>query len=175
LDRLTAGTRPASSASPSWLWSYDKVGNRLVDQKADTSGVAASLSSYNTTNQLTSRAAGGSIAVACRASEAAGQSCVSYRGDQGLTRAWAVQSDGREIAMSIAIEAVWESGVLKPRTKLDLPESTNVRVIVEEAPSPSLNGWAAIDRLIGMVNDEGGPTDVAERHDEYLYGGLKTR
>ncbi len=77
--------------------------------------------------------------------------------------------------MSIAIEAVWESGVLKPRTKLDLPESTNVRVIVEEAPSPSLNGWAAIDRLTGMVNDEGGPTDVAERHDEYLYGGLKTR
>ena len=74
------------------------VGNRLVDQKADTSGVAPSLSSYE-----------------------------------------------------------------------------NVRVIVEEAPSPSPNGPAVIDRLIGMVNDEGGPTDVAERHDEYLYGGLKAR
>ncbi len=48
-------------------------------------------------------------------------------------------------------------------------------MIVEEAPSPSPNGPAVIDRLIGMVNDEGGPTDVAERHDEYLYGGLKAR
>jgi len=70
LDRLTTATRPGG-ATPSWLWSYDKVGNRLVDQKADTSGVAASLSSYNATNQLTSRAAGGSIAVAGSTSEVA--------------------------------------------------------------------------------------------------------
>ena len=70
LDRLTTATRPGGT-TPSWLWTYDKVGNRLVDQKADTSGVAASLSSYNATNQLTSRAAGGSIAVAGSTSEVA--------------------------------------------------------------------------------------------------------
>ena len=91
LDRLTTATRPGGT-TPSWLWTYDKVGNRLVGQKADTSGVSASLSSYNTTNQLTSRAAGWSIAVA-GTSEVASQP-VSYRGDQGLTRAWAVQSEG---------------------------------------------------------------------------------
>ncbi len=77
--------------------------------------------------------------------------------------------------MSIAIEAVWEGGVLKPKTKLDLPEKANVRVIVEESPNTNLKGWAAIDRLIGMANDEGGPTDVAEKHDEYLYGSLRSR
>ena len=73
--------------------------------------------------------------------------------------------------MSITIEAVWESGVLKPKTKLDLPEKTNVRVIVEEASSTNLKGWAAIDRLIGLANDTGAPLkDVSENHDEYLYG-----
>jgi len=73
--------------------------------------------------------------------------------------------------MSIAIEAVWESGVLKPKTKLDLPEKTNVRVIVEEVSSTNLKGWAAIDRLIGLANDTGAPLkDVSQNHDEYLYG-----
>ena len=67
----TDGEVPHSGTTPSWLWTYDKVGNRLVDQKADTSGVAASLSSYNATNQLTSRAAGGSIAVEGSTSEVA--------------------------------------------------------------------------------------------------------
>jgi predicted DNA-binding antitoxin AbrB/MazE fold protein len=33
--------------------------------------------------------------------------------------------------MSIAVEAVWEKGVLTPKTKLDLPEKTTVQVIVE--------------------------------------------
>ncbi len=33
--------------------------------------------------------------------------------------------------MSIALEAVGESGVLKPKTPLDLPEKTSVRIIVE--------------------------------------------
>ena len=36
-------------------------------------------------------------------------------------------------------------------------------------------GWKTIDRLIGLAKDEGGPTDVAEKHDEYLYGGLRPR
>ena len=40
--------------------------------------------------------------------------------------------------MSIAIEAVWESGVLKPKTKLDLPEKTNVKLIVETPTESTL-------------------------------------
>jgi hypothetical protein len=36
-------------------------------------------------------------------------------------------------------------------------------------------GWKAIDRLIGVSDDEGRPTDGAERHDEYLYGSKRSR
>ena len=79
--------------------------------------------------------------------------------------------------MSIVIEAVWEKGVLTPETRLDLPEKSKVRVIVEPGltTEDDPTGWKAIDRLIGLANDEGGPTDVAEKHDEYLYGSLRPR
>jgi predicted DNA-binding antitoxin AbrB/MazE fold protein len=79
--------------------------------------------------------------------------------------------NAKEIIMSIAIEAVWESGVFTPKTRPDLPEKATVKLIVEEASSANLKGWAAIDRLIGLANDTGAPLkDVSENHDEYLYG-----
>jgi predicted DNA-binding antitoxin AbrB/MazE fold protein len=37
----------------------------------------------------------------------------------------------KEITMSIAVDAVWEKGVLTPKTRLDLPEKTSVKLIVE--------------------------------------------
>ena len=40
--------------------------------------------------------------------------------------------------MSIAIEAVWESGVLTPKTPLDLPEKTRVNLIVETPTKSTL-------------------------------------
>lgn len=40
--------------------------------------------------------------------------------------------------MSIVIDAVWEKGVLTPETKLDLPEKTNVRLIVETPTKSTL-------------------------------------
>lgn len=40
--------------------------------------------------------------------------------------------------MSIAVEAVWEKGVLTPKTRLDLPEKTNVRITVETPAKSSL-------------------------------------
>jgi predicted DNA-binding antitoxin AbrB/MazE fold protein len=79
--------------------------------------------------------------------------------------------DDEEIIMSIVIDAIWEKGVLTPETRLDLPEKSRVRVIVEQSSSTNLKGWAAIDRLIGLANDTGAPMkDVSENHDEYLYG-----
>lgn len=81
--------------------------------------------------------------------------------------------------MSIAVEAVWERGVLTPKTRLDLPEKTTVQIVVEPATAAKIEddptGWKAIDRLIGLAHDDGGPTDVAENHDEYLYGRLRSR
>ncbi len=77
--------------------------------------------------------------------------------------------------MSIAVEAIWESGVLTPKTRLDLPEKTRVRVIVETtaaaeaaaADDDDATGWTTAMELIGCI--KGGPPDVARNHDKYLY------
>ena len=37
--------------------------------------------------------------------------------------------------MGIAVEAVWESGVLTPQTRLDLPEKARVRITIEPPQS----------------------------------------
>ena len=37
------------------------------------------------------------------------------------------------------------------------------------------SGDDPLERLIGLVADEGGPDDVAEEHDHYLYGAPKER
>ena len=63
--------------------------------------------------------------------------------------------------------------------KLDEPlpeETTEIEVVArvrETSEQPPLDpddptGWKAIDRLIGCI--KGGPSDVAENHDKYLYG-----
>jgi predicted DNA-binding antitoxin AbrB/MazE fold protein len=44
----------------------------------------------------------------------------------------------KEITMSIAIEAVWERGLFTPGTRPDLPEKTNVRLIVESPTQSTL-------------------------------------
>ena len=69
--------------------------------------------------------------------------------------------------MTIAVEAVWEKGVLTPKTRLDLPEKTNVRVIVE-ADTEDATGWKAMNEFIGLWKDAP-RSDYSENHDEYLY------
>jgi hypothetical protein len=39
----------------------------------------------------------------------------------------------------------------------------------------SSEGDDPLERLIGLVDDAGGPDDVAENHDHYLYGAPKAR
>jgi predicted DNA-binding antitoxin AbrB/MazE fold protein len=69
--------------------------------------------------------------------------------------------------MSIAVEAVWEKGVLTPKTRLDLPEKTSVRVIVETDVEDA-TGWKAMNEFIGLWKDAPG-SNYSEDHDEYLY------
>jgi predicted DNA-binding antitoxin AbrB/MazE fold protein len=80
--------------------------------------------------------------------------------------------------MTTAVKAIYEHGVFKPKEAVQLEERTEVEVLI---PAPAVlneddpTGWKAIDRLIGIVDDEGGPTDVSENHDEYLYGSKRPR
>ena len=69
--------------------------------------------------------------------------------------------------MSIAVEAVWEKGVLTPKTRLDLPEKTSVHVTVEPDIDDA-TGWEAMNEFIGLWKDAP-RSDYSENHDEYLY------
>ena len=81
--------------------------------------------------------------------------------------------------MTIHIDAVYEDGVLKPERPLDLEEKAKVHVIIEakdkQAPATKDDddptGWKAAQELIGFIKDA--PPDMAEKHDEYLYGDLR--
>ena len=78
--------------------------------------------------------------------------------------------------MTIDVDAVYEDGVLKPERPLDLEEKAKVHVTIEtkaeEAPGAKDDddptGWKAIDHLMGI--GKAVAPDVAERHDDYLYG-----
>ena len=71
--------------------------------------------------------------------------------------------------MTIAVEAISENGVLRPKEPLKLQERTEVEVLIP-TPAPSDDdptGWAAAQALIRFIDD--GPADLAEHHDHYLY------
>jgi hypothetical protein len=80
--------------------------------------------------------------------------------------------------MTTAVKAVYEDGVFKPKEPVSLEEHSEVEVLIPTRPPRDADdptGWKAIDRLIGIAHDEGGPTDVSESHDEYLYGTKRPR
>ena len=73
--------------------------------------------------------------------------------------------------MTTAVKAIYENGLFKPLEPLHLDELTQVEVLI---PSPAAAdvknevGVSGIDGLIGFIRNA--PTDMAERHDQYLYG-----
>lgn len=74
----------------------------------------------------------------------------------------------------MTVKAVYENGVFKPREPIHLEEHTEVDVVIpaaigNDADDPT--GWKAAEALIGFIDDA--PPDMAERHDEYLYGAPK--
>jgi hypothetical protein len=74
------------------------------------------------------------------------------------------------------VKAIYEDGVFKPTEPVELDEHTEVEVSLPSVAGrdpQDPTGWKAIDRLIGIVNDQDGPTDVAANHDDYLYGSKR--
>ncbi len=76
--------------------------------------------------------------------------------------------------MTITVAAVYEDGVLKPETPLNLKDKSKVTVTIE-TPQPANTddddptGWKTADKLIGFIKD--GPKGPTGRdHDKYLYG-----
>lgn len=77
--------------------------------------------------------------------------------------------------MTITVAAVYEDGVLKPESPLNLKEKSKVTVTIEE-PQPAKaadddpTGWKTADELIGFIKD-GPKGPIGRDHDKYLYGG----
>jgi AF2212-like protein len=72
--------------------------------------------------------------------------------------------------MTTAVKAIYENGVFKPTEPVQLQERTEVEVLipVQSLPDGDPTGWAAATALIGFIDDA--PADMAEHHDQYLYG-----
>ncbi len=71
--------------------------------------------------------------------------------------------------MSEAIPAVYEDGKFKPLQKVDLPEHKHVHLILipEEEAALLKSQKKELSKIVGI--GKSGKTDVARKHDRYLY------
>ena len=65
----------------------------------------------------------------------------------------------------MTIRAIYENGVFRPTEPVDLPEKSEVQVLL---PGPSTNG-ERLDAVYKVMGERfaSGESDVAERHDEH--------
>ncbi len=78
--------------------------------------------------------------------------------------------------MTLAVEAIYENGVLKREKPVGLKEHSRVRVIIDdgiEVPAAGEDddptGWRAARRFIGLWKDAPAGEPIAEQHDRHLY------
>jgi len=73
------------------------------------------------------------------------------------------------VIMTEAIPAVYEDGIFKPLRKVDLPEHKHVHLMVMPEDEAELlkSQKKALLKIIGAGSS--GLTDVAKKHDQYLY------
>ena len=72
--------------------------------------------------------------------------------------------------MTTAVKAIYENGVFKPKEPVKLQEKTDVEVLIPAEAAPGQEaGWKAFERFAGLWKDAP-ENDIAERHDDYLYG-----
>ena len=76
--------------------------------------------------------------------------------------------------MTITVAAVYEDGVLKPETPLNLEEKSKVTVTIEtlqpaKPDDDDPTGWKAAKRFIGMWKGAPEGEPIAREHDKHLY------
>ena len=71
--------------------------------------------------------------------------------------------------MIVSVDAIYENGVLHLLTPVSLPEHATVRVAIETPDAPAVKEPHILQRLAAQALDLG-ISDLAERHDFYLYG-----
>jgi predicted DNA-binding antitoxin AbrB/MazE fold protein len=76
--------------------------------------------------------------------------------------------------MTVAVEAIYENGVLRPEKPLGFKEHSKVRVIIEGESEAAVEdddptGWKAARRFIGLWKDAPAGEPIAAEHDQHLY------
>jgi hypothetical protein len=73
----------------------------------------------------------------------------------------------------MTVKAVFENGVFRPKEPVDLPEKTEVEVLLPPSPPPAdeddPTGWKTARRFIGFIEDAPEGEPIAAEHDRYLY------
>jgi AF2212-like protein len=73
----------------------------------------------------------------------------------------------------MTVKAVYENGVFRPKEPVDLPEKTEVEVVLPSAAGPAEDddptGWKTARRFIGLWKDAPKGEPIAAEHDRYLY------
>ena len=73
----------------------------------------------------------------------------------------------------MTIKAVYEDGVLKPKTALPLREHEEVELDVRRAPVTAAQddptGWKAMREFIGLAGESSGSGNASEDHDAIIY------
>lgn len=79
--------------------------------------------------------------------------------------------------MTLAVEAVYEGGVLRLVQPIQLPEGTRVEVVVTvvEPSSGDRRPAAILSRIAAMPMSPGGASFSAREHDQVLYGDTDAR
>ena len=73
--------------------------------------------------------------------------------------------------MSRTVSAIFEDGVLRPETPVDLePNRRYILTIQDELAPDEGNVWDTLAKLAGSVD---APPDWSSEHDHYLYGTPK--
>ena len=73
----------------------------------------------------------------------------------------------------MTIKAVYEDGVLKPKTALPLRQHEEVELDVRRAPVTAAQddptGWKGMREFIGLAGESGGSGNASEDHDAIIY------
>jgi hypothetical protein len=76
------------------------------------------------------------------------------------------------IRKQIYMDEALDRGLKALAARTGKPEASHVREAVKEYLGRHLTrtDQDPLDALVGLIDDPGGPDDVAENHDRYLYG-----
>ena len=82
------------------------------------------------------------------------------------------------VRKQIYIDEELDQGLKVLAARTGEPEAVHVRAALRgylDSQRPATSDADPLLKIIGLVDDPGGPSDVAEQHDHYLYGAPKRR